>query len=142
MSGKNQDQAALKSHPVAAADATGLTGVYRVAITGAAQSIVLPAAVAPSAAAQVGVASKFVSLRVVPSSPTGTTDIQYAFSKAAQTLVRNQVSTTASPSAAAGATLSAGEVADGRIPATMAYLNIFGSAADGYIEYYVSETRS
>lgn len=132
MASKNQEQAALLGHPVAALDPTGFTGVYRVALTGAIQNLVLPASWA----------GRFVELTVV--SPAGTTDVQYAFSKTSQTLVRNQASALGTGHASAGKTIFPNTSRDGRIRQGMGYLNFISSAAEAssFLEISISEVPS
>lgn len=140
---KNATKAAMKMHPVAASDATGRTGAYRYALITSNQSIALPAVIPGGQAGQTsGIEGWFVEIKVI--SPSGAS-VQYAFSKAAQTLVLNQAATFASPSAAAGVTLASGESRDGRIPQTMSFINFIGSSAattGDYVEIYVSEGGS
>lgn len=132
MTSKNQEQAALLSHPVAALDPTGFTGVYRIALTGANQSIVLPTVWA----------GRFIELTVV--SPAGTTDVQYGFSKVAQTLVRNQASAVGTGHAAAGKTIFPNSSRDGRIRQGHYVLNFIASTGEAlsFLEIHISEVPS
>lgn len=127
---KNQEQAALLSHPVAALDPNGFTGVYRIALTGANQTVDIPTLWA----------GKFIELTVV--SPLGTTDVQYAFSKAAQAIVRNQISSVGTGHAACGKTIFPNTSKDGRPRQGMEFLNFISSAVEGYLEIHISEVPS
>jgi hypothetical protein len=129
MSGQHTDKAALVSHPLAAADPTGLTNVHRIALTGVAQSVAIPASWK----------HKFCLLTV----DTATANVQYAFSAgAAATLVRDQAAAIGTGSAVAGATIFSKASKDGRIRAGVTHLNFISDSADGYLEIEISETPS
>lgn len=132
MASKNQEQAALLGHPVAALDPTGYTGVYRIALTGVVQNIAIPATWK----------GRFCELAVV--SPAGTTDVQYAFSFASQAIVRNQASAVGTGHASAGRTIFPNTTRDGRIRQGMTFLNFISSAAEAssYLEISISEVPS
>jgi len=117
-----EERAALIKAPVAAADATGATGVFRVAISGASQNAALPSA---------WVQRGFVCLYC-------TADVQYAFGiGAAPTLVLNQASAVGTGHVSAGKTLPAGQDKDVPIPVGATHIAWIGSS--GYIELYNSQ---
>lgn len=126
MASKNQEQAVLVGHPLAAADATGATGVYRIALTGASQNFAVPA--------------KWLG-RFVRVTVDSTADVQYAFSTGAagQTLVMDQTSAINAGNAAAGSSIFAGQSRDARVPAGATYLNYISTAASGFLELELSE---
>ncbi len=118
---------ALLTHPVASTSA--LTGVSRIALTGSAQSEVVPSSWR----------GKFVKLSV-----EGANGVQFAFSAgAAVTLVRDQTGTLNSPSAVAGTPIPAGSFADGRVPVGATHLNWISTSASsgGFLVAHVSETQ-
>lgn len=126
MASKHQDKAALVSHPLAVADTSGLTNVHRIAISGAAQSIALPASWQ----------GKFVRLTV-----DSAVNVQYAFSSgAAATLVLDQASAIGTGHAACGASIFAGSSKDGRVRNGVTHLNFIGDSASGFLEVEISET--
>jgi hypothetical protein len=126
MSGRLVEKAASPSHPLAVADATGLTNIHRIALTGVAQSIAIPASWQ----------GRFCLLTV-----DSTADVQYAFSAgAAATLVLDQAAAIGTGSAAAGATIFAGGAKDARIRIGCTHINFIASAAGGFLEVEVSET--
>lgn len=126
MASKNQEQAVLVGHPLAAADATGATGVYRIALTGASQNFAVPA--------------KWLG-RFVRVTVDSTADVQYAFSNgAAQTLVLDQASAPGTGHVAAGSSIFAGQVKDARVRAAVTHMNFISTAAAGFLELELSET--
>ena len=127
MASKSQEQAALLAHPLAVADTTGLTNVHRIALTGAAQSVAVPA----------GWQERFVRLTV-----DSTSNVQYAFSTGAagQTLVLDQAAAIGTGHAACGATIFAGQSKDGRVRRGVTFLNFIADAAGGFLEVEISET--
>lgn len=129
MASKNQEKAVLVSHPVLTEAADGHTGVYRYAIAGSAQSALLPA----------GCQGKFLNIRV---HGIGTAKVQYGLiSGNAVSIVNDQTAAFASPDDTVGATLLEGDSRDGRIPQNLATPRVCwkGSAAGGFIDFYVSE---
>jgi hypothetical protein len=119
------DQAAL-AHPLNVADTTGAKGVYRIALTGAAQSLAVPAA------------WRGREVRITVDS---TADVQYGFSTGAagQTLVLDQASALTLSSAAAGASIFTLQSRNGRVPAAATFINFIASAANGFLELEMSE---
>lgn len=127
MSSVDEEKAAARQGPVCAANALGLTGVHRVAISGSAQSVAVPAALR----------SHYVTFVVA----TTSADVQRAWSSGAagQTLVLNQAAAFGTGNAAAGATQFSKTKEDEQVPLDATFLNFIGTAADGYLEVYVSE---
>jgi hypothetical protein len=119
------DQAAL-AHPLNVADTTGIKGVFRIALTGAAQSLAVPAS------------WRGREVRITVDS---TADVQYGFSTGAagQTLVLDQLSALTLSSAAAGASIFAGQSRNARVPAPATFINFISTAAAGFLEAEVSE---
>ena len=132
--GTHTEKAACIGGPIAAADATGITGVFRYAATGTAQNIALPlAADNPQKKSTLG--GRFLAIRPVGCS------IQWAQGRgAAPTIVSNQVSTFAAPSAGAGASLADGERQEVILDALATHLGVLASAGTGFIEIYLAET--
>jgi hypothetical protein len=125
MSGTAAAKAALIQAPIAALDATGNTGVMRIAITGSAQNFALPSALVGT--------RKFIALFC-------TADIQYAFGiGAAPTLVLSQASAPGTGHASAGATLPAGQWKDVPIPEKATHVGFIGST--GFLEMYNSQAN-
>lgn len=123
MSSSAEEKAALVSHPLAVADATGLTNVHRIAITGVSQSVAVPA----------GWVGKFVRI-----TNDSTSDVQLAFSRlAAATIVMDQIAAPGVGHASAGATIFAGSSRDARVRQGVLFLNFIG--VSGYLEIEVSE---
>lgn len=124
---KNTVKATSVVHPTASA--TAGVGVTRIALTGSAQNVAVPAAWV----------DKFVKISV-----EGANGVQYGFSSgaAAVTIVRDQAATPSSGSAAAGGPIPAGSFADGRIPKGSTFLNWISTSASsgGFLVLYVSET--
>lgn len=124
-----EDKAAKLGHPVAAADTSGLTGVYRIALTGALQSVAVPG----------GMVGKFATLTVCSND-----DVQFAFGMgAAPALVLNQVSTVGAESAASGKTIFSRTSVDRRIPRGATHLSVIATGGSGgYLEIDCSEQLS
>jgi hypothetical protein len=130
MSGNPVEKASLVSHPLAVADATGLTNVHRYSLTGAAQSIAIPA----------GWRGRFCLL-----TNDSSADIQYCLSVgAAATLVMDQTAAIGTGHAACGSTIFAGTSKDARIRqgASAMWLNVISSVSGGFLEVEISETSS
>lgn len=121
-----EDKAAKLAHPVAAADASGLTGVIRIQLTGALQSFAVPS----------GMVGKFATLTVC-----STDDVQFAFGMgSAPLLVLNQLAAPGTGHAAAGATVLSRTSVDRRIPLGVTHLSVFATGASGgYLELVCSE---
>lgn len=124
---KFQEQSTL-SHPTVAADSTGLTGVFRIALTGVSQSLAIPA--------------KWRG-RVVRITVDSTADVQYGLSTGAagQTLVLDQLSALTLSSAAAGASIFTLQSRTARVPTGATFLNFIATAAAGYLELELTEPR-
>jgi hypothetical protein len=123
-------KAALLGHPVAAADASGLTGIYRIALTGSPQTMAVPA----------GIRGKFATLTVVSND-----NAQYAFGTGttAPALVKDQVSAFDAPSAAAGKTIFSKTSIDRIIPRNATFLSVVATGTTGgYLEIDCSEHLS
>ena len=125
MSSRFQEQAQL-AHPLTVADTTGLKGVFRIALTGVAQSLAVPAA------------WRGREVRIMVDS---TADVQYGFSTGAagQTLVLDQLSALTLSSAAAGASILSTRERVGRVPTQATFVNFISSAAAGFLELEMSE---
>ncbi len=122
------DKANKLAFPSCALDATGITGVMRIAVTTTAGSSQLPA----------GMRGKFMIVKAVGC------DIQLGVSQGAAgvTVVSNQPSAPGTGHAQAGFTVSNGERLDGVVPTGKPtiplWLNYVGSAA-GFLEVFCSE---
>jgi hypothetical protein len=115
--------------PQCAADTTGKTSVFRIATSTTSQSFAIPAAFS----------GNFCRILSV----TSNAQIGFNRGSAGQTLVLNQLSSFAAPSAAAGASIMAGASLDGLVPKSsgnvgQVYFNVIADAA-GYVELYLSE---
>ena len=124
-----EQKAALLGHPIAAADATGITGVYRYALTGSAQSAAIPEEIR----------GKFCTLTVFSAD-----DVQFAFGVAAAPVITlNQASALGTGSALAGKTLMARIPLDRMIPRAAAFLGWCSTGGGGgYLEIECSELLS
>lgn len=120
--------AARISPPILAADATGVTGVFRVACTGSAQNVAVPA----------GLRGKplFITLRAVG------VDVQFGYSLtgSAITVVLNQASTWGTGNAGAGATLPDDQSDSHQLPVGATHLCWISASASGFFEGYISES--
>jgi len=116
-----------------AADTTGLTGVMRIAVTGAAQSFALPAATSdPQKKSTMG--KRF--LRLVPVG----VNVQLAQGAgAAPTIVLNQVSVIGTGHVGAGASFFNGVPDQWEIDQRATHVGFIGDAATGFLEYYISD---
>jgi hypothetical protein len=119
------DKAASIQGPIAAADATGLTGVMRVAMTGSSQSVAIPTELR----------GKYVDLYC-------TVEAQYAFGTgaAAPTIVTDQAAALGTGHASAGKTLPAGIDKSVLVPTNATFIAWKG--ASGFIELVCSEARN
>lgn len=111
--------------PYAVADNTHGTGMQRVACTGAAQTFALEQAMR----------GKFLYFRAIG------VEVQCALAPTAQSLVLDQASSAAAntSSAAAGATLYAGEFFDRLSLDQATHLCWISRTATGFVEFFVSE---
>lgn len=131
----NVDKAAGVAGPIAAADASGMTGVYRIACTGVAQSFVLPVTLA-NQMNRTNWAKRFISLKAIG------VNIQFAQGMgAAPTLVLNQASAVGTGHAAAGATIPSGTEVQFLVNATATHVGWISDANAGYLEVYFAETN-
>lgn len=118
-----EQQAALLSHPIAAADVSGVRGVYRYAL-GSTVNITLPQ----------GLRGAYVRISVMGDDP-----VQYACGiGAAPVLSNNATSAVGTGSAAAGASILGNSSMDAIIPREATHLTIIGGT--GFVELYRSET--
>jgi hypothetical protein len=115
------DRDAAVRFPFAAA--AGGTGVHRVAVTGAAQTFVLPEPMK----------GKYLYF-CADADATALTKVQVAVAATAQALVMD-----ATTGVTAGATVPAGGFIDRRIGDGATHLCWIGDAAAGFVEFYVSE---
>jgi hypothetical protein len=129
------DQAARHIGPVAAADATGRTGVMRIAVTGAAQSFALPAADSANSGRQrSAVGARFIRIACVG------VNVQWAFGiGAAPTIALNEISVSGTGDVNAGATMFNSVPEQPIIPSGATHVGFIGDAAAGFLEWYVSD---
>ena len=127
------EKAASVAGPIAAADPTGITGVMRIAVTGAAQSFALPAAAAdPQKKSSMG--GRFIRLCFV-----GVNGQLAQGLGTAPTIVNNQVSVIGAGSAGAGATFFDGVPEHFDLDHRATHIGFIGASAAGFLEYYVSD---
>lgn len=67
------------------------------------------------------------------------TDVQIAGGISSTVLIRNQLSTPVAPNAGAAPTLAPGDKAEGIVDADDTHIVLIGSAAGGFVEFFVSE---
>lgn len=116
-------KAALIQGPIAAADATGLRGVHRIAVSGSAQSFAIPS----------GLLGKrgFINLYA-------TADVQWAFGiGSAPTIVLNQASAPGTGHVGAGATLPTGQWMAFPIAEGATHVGFIGTT--GFLEWFNSQ---
>lgn len=122
------NKAASVAGPIAAADATGVTGVPRYASATSNTSVQIPA----------GMLGRFYKIM------SNGVDTDYAFSLGAPaTLVRNQTSNVGTGSAVAGDTVASGNSEQAMVPdpkSGVVYLNFISSATGGYVIFRCAET--
>jgi hypothetical protein len=131
---RDAEQAARITGPISAADPTHRTGVVRVALTGASQSIALPPQ--PAAEKRWGrsaLAGRFVRLLVVGA------NVQLCQAKSAVTVVLNQATTIGVGSVAAGATFLNGVPDSFRLESDATHLCFISDAGAGFLELYISD---
>lgn len=110
--------------PSSAADATGKTGVYRIAVTTTAGSFAIPS----------GWMGNFVRVQ-----PVGcNAQVAIARTPAAPTLIINQASAPGTGSTAAGATVANGGFLDSIVPKNSTFFCYVCDGA-GFLEFYMSE---
>ncbi len=128
------EQASWLIGPTAAADATGITGCYRYASSATAASAALPTgwSTLRTDLGRIGTGA-FIRVQAI------TVDVQFAFSKTAVTLVRNQAAAIGTGHAQAGITVPAGTYVDVMVPRDCGYINWVGPDGTGWVEFYMSE---
>lgn len=116
--------------PFATADNTNAQGVQRIAITGAAQTFLMPQ----------NMRGKFLYF-YVDGAGSALTKVQVAVAASAQSLVLNQPSSAAAgtSSAAAGVTVAPGAYLDRAIANDATHICWIGDVAAGFVEIYISE---
>lgn len=124
-----EDKAARLGHPIAAADATGVTGVQRYALTGALQSWAIPT----------GLRGKFLTITIASND-----DVQFAFGAgSAPALVKDQLSSFGTGHVAAGKTIFSRTSLDRRVPANATHLSVIATGTNGgNVEFDCSEQLS
>ena len=124
-----EDKAARVGHPLSAADASGTTGVYRMALTGALQSWAIPSAIR----------GKFVTITVCSND-----DVQLAFGAgSAPALALNQLSALGTGHVGAGKTVLARTSLDRRVPGGATHLSVISTGTNGgFLELECSEQFS
>ena len=129
------DQAARYTGPVAAADATGRTGVMRIAVTGAAQNFALPTSdVASNGKRRSAVGGRFIRIVAVG------VNVQWAFGYGtAPTIALNEISASGTGDVNAGASLFNSVPEHPLVPSEATHVGFIGDAAAGYLEWYVSD---
>lgn len=129
------DQAARYTGPVSIADATGRTGVHRIAVTGASQSFALPASdSASSGKRRSAIGGRFMRIAAVGA------NVQWAFGYgSAPTITLNAISVSGTGNTAAGASLFNGVPEQPIIPSEATHVGFIGDVAAGYLEWYVSD---
>lgn len=127
MTSIDEEKAAARQGPTAAASSTGLTGTARIALTGAAQSVAVP----------VQMRGHYFTLVIA----TTSADVQRSWSNGAagQSLTLNQPAALGTGNAAAGATLFSKTTNDEECPLDATFLNFISTSADGFLEIYCSE---
>lgn len=127
------DQAARITGPLAAVDATMRTGVWRIALTGAAQSVALPTAGKPADKGST-LAGRFVRVLAVGA------NVQLAQGiGSAPVVALNALSVMGTGNAAAGATFVNGLPEPFRIDSQATHLGWIADAGAGFLELYVSD---
>lgn len=139
--GSQVDKAASISGPIITAsptgglvaDPSGLTGVMRIAVTGAAQNFPLPAATGdPQKKSTLG--RRFIRILAMGS------NVQLAQGAgAAPTIVLNQVSVIGTGHVGAGATFVNGIPEQFELDHRATHVGFIGDVASGFLEYYVSD---
>lgn len=125
--GAMESKAAAVAGPIAAADATGKTGVYRYASSTSNASAAIPSAWA----------GKELFLRVLS---TGcNTQVAFSLTGSAATLAYNQAAALGTGHAAAGGTCVDSVPEHFPVPKTASHISWISSAAGGYVELYLSE---
>lgn len=125
-----EQRAASQFHPTLAADPTGLTGVFRIAITGANQSVALPNTMKGA----------WLDLR-----HSNAGELQYGFALgAAGTVNMDEPAAIGAGDVNAGYPIPVGSEKPGRIPthpdpAVIVYLTFRCAAAGGFLVGFVSE---
>jgi hypothetical protein len=128
------EQASWLIGPTAAADATGLTGVYRYATLTTNQSVALPAAWV-TARTDLGRIGSGPFIRVY----SGTTYTQVAFTAAAAVLVIDQASVFGTGHVSAGGTVPTDSYVDFMIPRGCGFITWISKATGGFVEFYLNE---
>lgn len=118
--------------PLAAADATGRTGVMRIAVTTSADSFVLPTTgAAPGKRSTLG--GRWIRILAMGA------NVQYAFGLgSAPSITTNEASAPGTGDANAGATLVASVPEQVMVPSEATHMGFRGDAA-GFLEFYVSD---
>jgi len=130
---KDTETAARITGCIAAADATMRTGGWRIALTGAAQSVALPTAGAEKGKRST-LGGRFVRAMAVGA------NVQLAQGVgAAPTVVLNQVSVMGTGNAGFGMTLANGQAESFRLDSAATHLGWVSDAAAGFLELYVSD---
>lgn len=126
MGSSAEEKCALIQGPIAAADATGQRGVYRVAISGVAQNATLPSFMTAGRG--------FVSL-------FATADIQWAFGiGSAPTIALNEASAVGTGDVNAGQTLSAATREQWPVPPGATHIGWIGTS--GFLEIVNSQGQA
>jgi hypothetical protein len=124
MASEAELRAALNFGPIIRADATGLTGVHRVAIDGNSQSVAIPS----------GMRGKWLDV-------FATVDVQWGFGNgtSAPTIVTNQAAALGAGHASAAKDLPAGTIMPKRIPYDATFIAWKAASAGGFFAFDVSE---
>lgn len=132
--GAHTEKASCIGGPVLAADTTGMTGVLRVAATGASQSVT-PPAMTDNAQKKTTFAGRFMRIR-----PVGCTIQWGQYFGTAPTVVSNQAAAFGTGHAGAGASLADGEPFEFLVDHRTVGIALLASNATGFIEFYLAET--